>query len=208
MYIYRPNSVIIPREFPFERTIPNTTNFYESQKAKLDTKTVFYDIFFDNRTQQLRGIGPRLFNLKLEIFPLNLLVNGKKFEFQIYDIDQLGFLESEEIRLSVPDILSVTLQFKDFAQQIELDWKSDANELRNFDDIPLTISTLQKDNHIEWILDWILWHRRLYDVRRVVLYDNGSSNQSRLIRRLQKLKDEVQIIFVDWSFPYGVSPQK
>ena len=46
---------------------------------------------------------------------------------------------------------------------------------------PLTISTLQKDNPLIWIADWLKWHHREHGVGRAVLYDNGSSNRDELI---------------------------
>ena len=80
--------------------------------------------------------------------------------------------------------------------------------MEKFDENLLTISALQKDNHFTWIRDWILWHRRLHKVGRVVLYDNGSEEQNILIEQLKSLEPEVQLIFVNWPFPYGIQPYK
>ena len=47
------------------------------------------------------------------------------------------------------------------------------------------------------------WHSRLFGVRRLILYDNGSTNRNELISQLTNLEDEVKVIFVDWNYPYG-----
>jgi len=38
----------------------------------------------------------------------------------------------------------------------------------------LTLVTLQKDNPLQWIKDWIRWHNHMHGVGRLILYDNGS----------------------------------
>ena len=67
---------------------------------------------------------------------------------------------------------------------------------------------MQKNNCIEWISDWILWHRRLLGIERTVLYDNGSGNIEKLIEFLPSLEPEVKIILVHWDFPHGIHPRK
>ena len=124
-------------------------------------------------------------------------------KFRLYHVDRLVFLESEKPLNSIPSSVVVTFQFNTFEKTIEVDWLRDEKQLEQYDNISLTISTLQKNNYVEWISDWILWHSRLYDVKRIVLYDNESSNQKQLMKYLKTLEPEVQIVFVCWPFPYG-----
>ena len=208
MYIYKPNPVFLPEEIKTQRELPNSQIIDKTQIVKLDTKTVFYDIFLDRYTRRLNGIGPRLFNLKKEIFPLTIVVNGVHVDFRLNQIDRLVFLESNPLPERLLDTITITLWFKNFKQEIILNWRHDNNQLSRFDQIPLTITTLQKDNQLVWIRDWILWHRRLHDVRRVVLYDNGSADQEMLAACLRLLEPDVQIILVHWPFPHGVMPYK
>ena len=203
MYIYQPKSILLPKNSSIRRILPKTSELNEAQQEKLDVRTIFYDVFLDRNTKELRALGPRLYNLRHEVFPLTILVNGEKVKFRLYHVDRLVFLESEKLLNSIPSSVVVTFQFNTFEKTIEIDWLRDERQLEQYDNISLTISTLQKNNYVEWISDWILWHSRLYDVKRIVLYDNGSSNQKQLMKCLKTLEPEVQIVFVCWPFPYG-----
>lgn len=173
---------------------------------RLDKKTVFYDVFVDGQTRKLHALGPRLLNLKQELLPLIVSVNGSPIVYRLDDIHHLTFLESKNPIDDSSETVTVEFRFRPFTQTVTVDWRTNEKLPQSFSDSALTISTLQKDNPFEWIRDWILWHCRLYGVGRVVLYDNGSSNQDELVSRLRELEHEVKIIFIDWSFPHGNKP--
>ena len=174
--------------------------------VELDTRTIFYDIYLDRGTRRLYAVGPALLNLKAEIFPLEIYIGKRSVEFFVTEVKKLIFLESKEAVVVHSESVDITLKFRTFETKLTLKnslnetWSTKANDNR------LTISTLQKDNPIVWVKDWILWHCRLYGVKRVVLYDNGSYDQQGLIEMLQKLEPEVRVIFVYWDFPYGQCP--
>ena len=211
MLVYKPNSVVLSENLRIERQFPEVEKL-KGKNVRFDTKTIFYDFFYDPKTNRLHGIGPRLLNLKSEIFPLRVYVNHKNVQFRLYEIERLILFESDTILIGANGLtgssekFNVKLQFKNFehVMEIDLDWEK-RNLTQNID-APLTISTQQKDNYFVWISDWILWHRRLHDVRRVVIYDNGSKDQNVLIEQLESLEPEVQIIFVHWPFPHGLDP--
>ena len=211
MLVYKPNSVVLSENLRIERQFPEVEKL-KGKNVRLDTKTIFYDVIHDPKTNRLHGIGPRLLNLKSEIFPLRVYVDHKNVQFRLYEIERLIFFESDTILIGAngltgsPEKINVKLQFKNFEHVIEIDLEWEKQYLTQNIDAPLTISTQQKDNCFVWISDWILWHRRLHDVRRVVIYDNGSSDQNVLIKQLESLEPEVQIIFVHWPFPHGLDP--
>ena len=205
MYVYIPNSITLSKNSRWKRVIPDIEKYNQSQLDKLDTNTVFYDIFLDRSRKRLLGVGPRLFNLKKDIFPLTLFVNNKHVKYRLVQIKNLVFIESKQFSNRISETVKVDLRFKSFERTVMINWKRDEYFLSKSDKLLLTISTLQKNNNIQWISDWILWHRRLYNVRRVVLYDNGSFNQKELIENLHNLEPEVQIILVHWRFPHGVT---
>ena len=208
MYIYIPNSVELQENCQVKRAIhyPNTTT--ELDRTKEDVKTIFYDVFVSPHTKKLCCIGPKLYNLKRELFPLAVFVEGQRVPFKYYQIERLFFLESIPLTGQYSDTINIEFKFKKFDKYISINWQEDVLRAVDYSDCPLSISTLQKDNNIEWISDWILWHRRLYDVKRVVLYDNGSSNRVQLTEFLPSLEPEVRIILVHWPFPHGIAPYK
>ena len=229
MYIYKPNSVVLPPNSKTKRIFPTTDRLYEATNmdtrvdlhdvmpspyqynilvSNLDTRTVFFDVYIDWNTKILYGIGPSLFNLENELFPMEIFVNGKNSEFKIYKQKRLLFIKSKCLPRSLPTSVHVELVFKSFTHSLSLDMQQCQQSIESHSSAPITISTLQKNNDIQWVIDWILWHRRLHNVERIILYDNGSTNRTELIENLKALEPEVNIIFVDWPFPYGIFPYK
>ena len=204
MYIYLPKSLNLPIELGINRTIPNPQKFSADQLKKFDSKTIFYDVFLDLCQRKLRAIGPRLLNLNEEVLPLKVYVNDQRINFRLDEVERLVFFESQELLTNLNENVFVRFEFKAFVRDIVLNLNESTAWERDSGDTRLTITTLQKGNYIEWIEDWVKWHRRLYGVKRLILYDNGSSNRDELLRRLSHLEDEVKVIFVDWNYPYGL----
>ena len=208
MYIYHPNSIEIPANFKHQRIIPYPPEVTHPNRTMEDVKTIFHDVFVSPTTKKLYCIGPTLYNLKGILFPIKVFINGQEIKLHYYQIERLFFLESSPLSTDMSKVLTINFQFRDFSKKIFIDLQKDENCYASYSDSRLTISTLQKDNHIEWISDWILWHKRLHNVNRVVLYDNGSSNLRQLIQFLPSLEPEVKIILVSWPFPFGVQPYR
>ena len=71
--------------------------------------------------------------------------------------------------------------------------------------VTLQVTTLQKDNPIEWILDWLAW-LGLAGVERVLLYDNASAGADALFGALLDAcagRTLPALVFVDWPYAYG-----
>lgn len=208
MFVYHPNSVEIENDSPLQRVIPYPSTVTSYDRSKEDLKTIFYDVFIDPATRKLHCLGPTLYNLKRELFPLKVFVEGRPVGMSYYQIERLFFLESRPIEGRLPDSLTIEFKFRKFSRKIRISHLEQDDDINSGETHPISISTLQKDNEIEWISDWILWHRRLYGVTRVVLYDNGSDNRDQLLEFLPTLESEVSIIFVHWPYPYGIRPLK
>ena len=192
----------------FLRSVSELSSFSEQDQQRFDSITVFFDVFLDPNQQKLKALGPRLLNLKKHILPLRVFVNDFPIKFRLDEIDRLAFFESAPLSQDLNKPISIRFEFKTFTQTIERNASDTTLWEQEYSSAGLTISTLQKDNCLEWIIDWIRWHNRLYDVQRVILYDNGSSNRGELIAQLEKLSHEVKIIFVDWNFPHGIKLYK
>ena len=201
MLIYRPTSVFLPIDYAVERIYRKSPT--PKMGIELDTKTIFYDLYLNRNTNHLCGIGPALHNLKEEIFPLEIYIGKTRIDFFITKVKKLIFLESKKPISDTSDIKSLTLKFKTFECLVELNNDERSRWPEYKDNNQLTLTSLQKDNPVVWIEDWILWHCRLYEVKRVILYDNGSYNRKELITKLRKLEPEVSIILVFWGFPFG-----
>ena len=219
--------MVLPPNSTTKRNFPTTNRLYEVSNMSarndlhdvmpspcqynilarnLDTSTVFFDVYIDWNTKILYGIGPCLFNLENELFPMKVFVNGDITEFKIYQQKNLLFIKSKHLPSSLPKLVHIELVFKTFTHSMNLDLQQYQQFIELNSSASITISTLQKNNDTQWVIDWILWHRRLHNIKRIVLYDNGSTNRTELIENLKALEPEVRIIFVDWPFPYGILP--
>jgi len=73
----------------------------------------------------------------------------------------------------------------------------------------LTLVTMQRDNPLQWIRDWMRWHSRMHGVGRLILYDNGSREygHEELIDILEgeegDFQENFQTVLVNWDFDYG-----
>lgn len=63
--------------------------------------------------------------------------------------------------------------------------------------------TLQKNNSLEWIRDWISWHVEKHKVDTVVIYDNGSDRYDINYLRSNLAINDVSIIIRNCPFIYG-----
>ena len=206
MYVYYPNPVYLPQESSIER-IPTAIKRSDGTVVQCDTKTVFFDFFFNPFSNCLHGIGPALLNLKEILLPFQLIVGSRNIDFQLRDNNKLIFLQSQALDENNATDIQVTLRFKTFERNLTIARRTDAcrwifTEKRT----RLSISTIQKNNRLVWIKDWILWHSRIYGVKRVILYDNGSDDQDGLLKMLNTVDAEVDIVLVHWPFIFGASP--
>ena len=79
------------------------------------------------------------------------------------------------------------------------------NELSSdFEDIGC-IMTMQKNEPIHWIEDWIRYYCLEHNVKGFVIYDNNSDDYTvdELRDRLSKIDLDVKIHVVDWCMPHG-----
>ncbi len=209
--IYRPCPVKTPRGLSVQKCYPRLHTVDAEHRHKIDFNTIFYDVFWDAASHRIQGIGPKILNLRKDYLPLSITVSGQSVSFRLRKIKDLIFLETESINWDYCKVLEIKFCFKDFSQTVDIDVLQSNRSVPQHRCVKhrlLTLTTLQKDNPIEWIGDWITWYYKSYGVDRLVLYDNGSSSKEAVIELLQKLTFDLEIIFVDWDFPHGFHPYK
>ncbi len=206
--IYQPCPVRIPHNSSVHKNYPRLQAVDAEHRSKLDFDTIFYDVFWDESSHSIHGLGPKILNLKQNFFPLSILVNDQLVKYRLRKIKDLTFLQTESISCDHSKLLKVEFRFRDFSQTAVVDMQNNHPVQQSSPRRRLTLTTLQKDNPIAWISDWITWHCKSYDVDRLVLYDNSSSSREEVIEFLQKLTFDLEIIFIDWNFPHGFHPYK
>jgi len=148
---YKPNPIALPDHVSGRRKFPEFDQVDEAWRGRLDARTLFYDIYFDEAGRRIMGIGP-LLNLKPLASSMSMHAGGWKLKWKLRSIKKLIFLESERLHEVPESELTVEFRFSRFSQILHLPVSivdiSDPNS-----PCPLTISTLQKDNPPIWIED-------------------------------------------------------
>lgn len=171
----------------------------EADYAGYDKHTVFYDVFLDAHSSCIRAVGPPLVNFKRLILPIRMQVAGiskslrhrmsphGRVTFHRFDLPRdLSHVEQVSYRCQLGNIL----EKEGIAYRVALA------------PVNLQFTTLQKNNPVEWVLDWLRYYTRL-GVERMLLYDNGSDNADELANALMNCSDIMDVVLIDWPFPYG-----
>lgn len=85
-----------------------------------------------------------------------------------------------------------------------------SNNYANIDKRPNTFKkrnkilyTLQKDNDIQWIQDWINWHKTKHKIDTVIIYDNASTKYSIDQLKCNLKDDSLEIIIENCPYKFG-----
>jgi len=65
------------------------------------------------------------------------------------------------------------------------------------------IVTLQKDNPISWIREWIAYHKANVSINGVLIYDNASTDYTASELEKELANTGVKVKVVEWNVPYG-----
>jgi len=189
--IYRPNSVLLPADITREPSRPPELRDAEFE-AKYDYTTFLYDYFMSDDRMIL--IGPPLLNVEDRINWRESLSGGILDKYSIGKLDKLLRVAVE--RWHAPNI--------DFANlQITVPVRENAAQNNIFEN-ERVLMTLSKDNEIEWIRDWVLFHNKIHGATALLLYDNSSTTYSPegLLDALSDLPLS-SIVIVAWPYRYG-----
>lgn len=75
------------------------------------------------------------------------------------------------------------------------------NPFANLPRESMVLSTLQKDNEIQWIKDWMTYYCLEHEVRYIALYDNKSSNYPEIEKTLSGMSLPLTCILIQWDYP-------
>ena len=205
--IYRPTPVLIPedsacrRDFLSRQSTVDNDRLTEADYREYDSRTIFYDVFRCDDDRKVVAIGPPPVNLRNELEKLRITCGGRIIPHRKREYRRLCVLELTcDQTANAEKNLPLRFSFPSFDVEIEVP----PPPLSAPAEAPhLGLMTLQRNNPLPWILDWCRWHHRLHGVSRLVLYDNASDNRDDLAAALAQMDDAVDIVLVDWPFPYG-----
>ena len=171
----------------------------------------FHDVFLNCGSSQIVAIGVNHGFLDDMMSLPQIWCDGKQVNYNIRSLvrgnNSIRFLIANcDNSLDANSSLTVEFKWPDsiipFSKTLQLQpnpWQGSSSKL--------TLRTLQRDNPMEWIRDWILYHHRIHSVERVLLYDNVSNSKCELVDYLPTLESErLEICLVDWDISH--SPRK
>ena len=185
-----------------DRSTVDSTPLTNDDYAEYDTRTMFYDVFHCGRTNRIIAMGPPPVNLESELTHMRIVHQNTNRNLR-YKIDRFWNLCVVSISFSPAvddDEILLNLCFPSFQASVRV-------PLDNRPEEPspghLALLTLQRNNPVRWITDWVRWHVALHGVTRIVLYDNASRDTENIRSALLALPLDVEVLLIHWPFPYG-----
>jgi len=197
---YEPRPIILPKGAPIHRTFP----FKGPNQVDWIDDTIFYDVFYKHDNSAIICIGPPLLNLEEALELQEISCNGKQLRYRCTKFFEGYTLISIKVPRFLREELTVQLSFHFNLFEKIVEVVPNHPPARENGKSLLTLVTLQKDNPLEWIRDWMRWHNRMHGVGQLILYDNGSREYGydELADTLHGEEEDSQSVLVNWDFPY------
>lgn len=210
---YKPQSIILPKDCEFSRNFikeissEDQIGYDQGKLGCYDSHTIFFDIFLSDTSHEIIAIGPPLHNLKKHLLPANIIIDDCNYRLiQKIDHERLATWTTSIPEQIYKKLLVNTVNHASYAIVFSNSMKF------SFELQPLTmkkpqgrvITTIQKNNKITWIRDWIDYYKKTFAIEHVFLYDNNSENHQQLIEVLSSST----VTIVAWNFPFGITGAK
>ncbi len=175
--------------------------------ADFDALTVFYDCF-RLTNMQVMLIGPPLTRFEgiLDSLTIVALPSQKHCPYNVEHKLTMGFANRQTHNLcrlivDVPKTES-SIELRTDAGSTRMEIRSNAGEVFREKRV---LFTLSKNNHPEWICDWMRFHRDLHQADAVLLYDNASDayTTTALFEAMKQVSGFDVISIVQWPYKYG-----
>jgi hypothetical protein len=195
--IFHPRPIVLTdgriRREPTRPPAHREPNFSE----QFDYDTLFFDAFFRSQ-KEILITAPSFFNLLpfLRRMDITARPSSRRCAFRIRNLDRHA-----QIRVAVPEGTS-SMSLRSEIGQFEIEPHSNLSEF--FAD-QRVVFTLSKNNRLEWIKDWIRYHRDIHGATGVLLYDNQSTayEPQELLSSLSQVAGIERLCVVSWPFRYG-----
>lgn len=171
--------------------------------ARYDFRTFIYDCYFDADLGQIVLICPKLLNFSKLLQDVVCLVDGQKVEIsRVMEISRGSLVL---LKASAESPAELQIRHPLFSGTLKVNAQhNDAFAGKN------VVYAISKDNHLDWIQDWLRYYVKEHGANALVLYDNHSTAYS--MEDLKTAVSEVDGISVfglvrAW-FPFGPGGSK
>ncbi len=165
---------------------------FEQGIGEFDHHTLFYDIVIKNNLILI--YCPKLLNFEEIIRKSNFSIDGKSVKFKLKKFSRFDLIKIK----SNGTILNISNQI--FSKQWSLK-KFDTNRFEKMN----CLVTLNKNNKLEWISDFVKFHIKYHNLDCILLFDNGSSSYTTLDLESCLHKTGIKdYLIVTVPQPYGI----
>lgn len=194
------NSITLPsdsrvlRDFRKPLSSAQQKLYLEGKLGSYDTHTLFYDIFFSVDGKEIIGLAPPALNLNNLFKDMKVFVSDKQIDMSLY-------FSHKKV-----DIYKAVLKHPEIHQEVDIKILLNDGSAYEFvlkKSTPLagkSLVTIQKNNQIRWIRDWIKYYKYSIGIENIFIYDNNSDYQDSL---QHELGEDATVI--PWNFPFGVN---
>ena len=197
--VYTPQPILIPPESGIARSVDPAYRLTQAEKAACDKSTIFNDIVLSPTKRELLCLGPPLFDLGP---PRRIVAGDRVLRFSVSEPNGPKRVSIARVALDGIDVRNQEIDLQFSFDQFDVTTSIRLSDTNLDERVPMALATMQKDNEIEWIQDWCVWHYRMHGIKRIVIYDNGSMNFDEVVEQLSRI-DGIDLIFVRWNYPYG-----
>ena len=192
----------LPDDSRFLRKIPPSKRDDADFVERFDRHTLFYDVFHDPEAGTIRIVAPSLVTQKRLVRQMTLKVDG-----HLIDAPEVNFVSprTSEIMFDCPVPAPETLRVKHRgAPRLNAQVRINPANLAKFEGRNALV-TISKNNRLEWIRDWLLYHVTQQGANAIVLIDNGSDAYSLrdLRRTILSVKGIEAAEILSAPYPFG-----
>ena len=200
---YTPQAVRVPAGAGVERSFAEY-GISDETRALCDATTVFCDVFRSANGKEVVCIGPPFLDFG---YPRAVRLAGRRRRFVVEEAPWgtrrasiLRVLGTSDVDSADDPNVDLQVDFPEFGIDVEVRLPGVVPSRPH---VALTLATVQKDNELQWLVDWSRWHHRVHGVGRFVFYDNGSADRDAVHAELARRVKGPELIVVDWDYPYG-----
>ncbi|WP_108125535.1 hypothetical protein [Saccharospirillum mangrovi] len=189
--------LILPEESSIRRQhVRKPNRWTEHYIERYDSTTFLYDCFYQPEKGCYVVTAPRFLNL-WPYLKNHLYANGQRFKGRI---KRFTWQRCEQAEIYAPAESHLTIMADDFTDALPVR----QTEQDRFAGLNVAMA-MNKNNKLEWIRDWALYHAHNHGLEGVCLFDNGSTDYSRedLLQTLQTVPGIKQAVVIHAPFPYG-----
>lgn len=189
-HILQLDSYVLKEDHRRDHQLLHTEN-YAQRIGEFDFNTLIYDIVITDSKTLL--YCPKLFNFEKIITESNIYINNRPVRFKIKKKNRYDIIEIKETgeKLTITNsVFNKSWELKKF----------------NYDRFlgKNCLSTLNKNNNLEWISDFVKFHIKHHGLDVIILYDNGSTDYT--LNALEKCLRNTGIsdfLIVNVPLPFG-----